>query len=105
MQRARHDVVNMAITHHPRIDRRLLLLLWHLADRWGRVTPDGIRVPMRLTHTLLADLVAARRPSVTTAFSQLQDEGHLSRQENVVVLHGNPPTDFDAVASTLPQEG
>ena len=104
MQRARHDVVNMAITHHPRIDRRLLLLLWHLADRWGRVTPDGIRVPMRLTHTLLADLVAARRPSVTTAFAQLEDEGHLSRHDNIIVLHGEPPAEFHVVAPALPHE-
>jgi CRP/FNR family transcriptional regulator, cyclic AMP receptor protein len=104
MQRARHDVVNMAITHYPRIDRRLLLLLWHLAERWGRVTPDGIRIPMRLTHTLLADLVAARRPSVTTAFAQLEDEGHLSRHENVIVLHGEAPTEFQAVAPSLPHE-
>lgn len=104
MQRARHDVVNMAITHYPRIDRRLLLLLWHLADRWGRVTPDGIRIPMRLTHTLLADLVAARRPSVTTAFAQLEQEGHLSRHENIIVLHGEAPTDFHAVASSLPHK-
>jgi hypothetical protein len=89
----------MAITHYPRIDRRLLLLLWHLADRWGRVTPDGVRIPMRLTHTLLADLVAARRPSVTTAFAQLEDEGHLSRHDNIIVLHGEAPADFDVVAS------
>jgi predicted GNAT family acetyltransferase len=34
----------MAIAHYPRIDRRLLMLMWHLADRWGRVTPNGIRI-------------------------------------------------------------
>jgi CRP/FNR family cyclic AMP-dependent transcriptional regulator len=35
MQRSRTLVVNMAIAHYPRIDRRLLMLMWHLADRWG----------------------------------------------------------------------
>ncbi len=101
MQRARHLAVHMAIVHYPRIDRRLLLLLWHLADRWGRVTPQGIRIPTRLTHTLLADLVASRRPSVTTALAQLEHEGHLSRQANVIVLHGEPPTDFHAAVPAL----
>jgi CRP/FNR family transcriptional regulator, cyclic AMP receptor protein len=97
MQRARHFAVTMAIAHYPRIDRRLLLLLWHMADRWGRVTSEGIRIPLRLTHTLLADLVASRRPSVTTGLAQLEHEGYLTRHENVIVLRGEPPTDFDAV--------
>jgi CRP/FNR family cyclic AMP-dependent transcriptional regulator len=99
MQRARHLAVNMAIAHHPRVDRRLLLLLWHLADRWGRVTPHGIRIPVRLTHTLLADLVAARRTSVTTALAHLEHEGHVSRDGNLIVLHGEPPADLHATGT------
>jgi CRP/FNR family cyclic AMP-dependent transcriptional regulator len=99
MQRARHLAINMAIAHNARIDRRLLLLLWHLADRWGRVTSDGVRIPVRLTHTLLADLVAATRPSVTAAFAQLERAEHLTRHHNIVVLHGEPPADFLAVAT------
>jgi CRP/FNR family cyclic AMP-dependent transcriptional regulator len=99
MQRARHFAVTMAIAHYPRIDRRLLLLLWHLADRWGRVTSEGIRIPLRLTHTLLADLVASRRPSVTTGLAQLEHEGYLTRHDNIIVLRGEPPTDFDGVGS------
>ena len=30
------------------------MLLWYLAERWGRVTPDGVIVPLRLTHETLA---------------------------------------------------
>jgi CRP/FNR family transcriptional regulator, cyclic AMP receptor protein len=101
MRRTRNLAVNMAITHYPRVDRRLLLLLWHLADRWGRVTPEGIRIPMRLTHTLLADLVASRRPSVTTGLALLERQGYLGRHDNVIVLHGEPPTDFHAVATSI----
>jgi CRP/FNR family cyclic AMP-dependent transcriptional regulator len=101
MRRARHFAVNMAIAHYPRIDRRLLLLLWHLADRWGRVTPDGIRIPLRLTHTLLADLVASRRPSVTTALAELEHDGHLRRLGNTIVLLGEPPTNFQAIGTPL----
>ena len=86
------------------LNRRLLLLLWHLADRWGRVTPDGVRIPLRLTHTLLADLVASRRPSVTTALALLEHEGHLVRDDNTIILVGEPPTDFHTVAATLEGE-
>ena len=93
MERSRTLAVNMAIAHHPRIDRRLLLLLWHLADRWGRVTPLGIRIPVRLTHTVLADLVASRRPSVTTGLRLLERDGLLSRHDRMIVLHGAPPGD------------
>ena len=99
MRRARDFAINMAIAHYPRIDRRLLLLLWHLADRWGRVTPEGIRIPLRLTHTLLADLVASRRPSVTTALTELEHQGLLSRDGHTIVLHGEPPCDFEATAA------
>jgi CRP-like cAMP-binding protein len=98
MQRARHLAIHMAIAHHPRIDRRLLLLLWHLADRWGRMTPDGIRIPVRLTHTLLADLVAAGRPSVTTGLAWLEHDGLISRDGTTIVLHGEP-SDLDALVA------
>ncbi len=47
------------------------MLLWHLADRWGRVRSEGVVLPLRLTHSVLADLVAARRPTVTTSLSEL----------------------------------
>jgi CRP/FNR family transcriptional regulator, cyclic AMP receptor protein len=94
MERSRTLVVNMAIAHYPRIDRRLLMLMWHLADRWGRVTPDGIRIPLRLTHQLLADLVASRRPSVTSGLAQLAREGLISKVGDAWMLHGEPPIEL-----------
>src|SRR3954466_3970829 len=94
LQRSRAPAGNMAIPLYPRIDRRLLFLMWHLPDRWGRVTPDGIRIPLRLTHQLLADLVASRRPSVTTGLTQLTQQGHISKLGDAWVLHGEPPTEL-----------
>jgi CRP/FNR family transcriptional regulator, cyclic AMP receptor protein len=96
MHRTRHLAINMAIAHYPRVDRRLLLLLWHLAHRWGRVTPAGVRIPLRLTHTLLSDLVASRRPAVTTGLAHLEREGLLSREDNLITLHGEPPGELRA---------
>lgn len=75
------------------MDTRLLVLLWYLADRWGRVRPDGILVPLKLTHETLGRLIGARRPSVTTALHTLTEQGRISRsQERFWILHGDPPT-------------
>ena len=60
-----------AIASQPRLEVRLALLLWHLAARWGRVEPGGIRLPLPLTHQLLGRLVGAERPSVSHALARL----------------------------------
>lgn len=64
-----------AITCQPRLEVRLVLLLWHLAARWGRVEPGGIHLTLPLTHRLLGQLAAAERPSVSHALSRLAHAG------------------------------
>jgi len=91
LRRSRQLTANMAIVHQPRVDTRLALLLWQLAARWGRVRRDGVLVPLRLTHALLADLVAARRPTVTSALSDLARRGVLRQVEEGWLLLGQPP--------------
>jgi CRP/FNR family transcriptional regulator, cyclic AMP receptor protein len=98
MMRSRTLAIGMAIAHYPQISRRLLLVLWHIADRWGRVTPEGVRIPLHLPHELLADLVAARRPAVTTALGQLSDEGLVVRDRRGFLLTGD-------VLAALDREG
>src|SRR4051794_37868690 len=44
--RAHRLAVTQAISQLNRVDRRLLALFWHLAERWGRVARDGIAVPL-----------------------------------------------------------
>jgi hypothetical protein len=91
-RRAHHLAVALAIAHHQRVGDRLLLTLWHLAERWGRVHPDGIVIPLALGHQRLADLVGAQRQSVTTAMGQLTRDGQVSRRDNGHwVLRGEPP--------------
>jgi hypothetical protein len=91
-RRAHSLAVCLAIAHHQRVDERLLLTLWHLADRWGRVRPDGIAVPLPLSHQRLADLVGAHRPSVTTAMGDLVRSGAVTRADDGLwMLHGAPP--------------
>jgi hypothetical protein len=94
-RRAHALAVCLAIAHHQRVDDRLRLTLWHLAERWGRVTADGIVVPLSLPHQRLADLVGAHRPSVTTAMGELTRAGALSRREDGTwLLHGRPPEEL-----------
>jgi CRP-like cAMP-binding protein len=94
-RRAHHLAVALAIAHHQRVDDRLLLTLWHLAERWGRVHGDGIVVPLPLSHQRLADLVGAQRQSVTTAMGGLTRSGVVSRRDNGDwVLHGPPPEEL-----------
>ena len=94
-RRAHHLAVALAIAHHQRVDDRLLLTLWHLAERWGRVTADGIVVPLPLGHQRLADLIGAQRQSVTTALGGLARAGSISRRDDGDwVLHGEPPEEL-----------
>lgn len=78
-ERARMLAFQHVASHIPGLDGRLLALMWALADRWGRVTCDGVVIPLPLTHAVLAELVGASRPSVSTALSQLAREGVLRR--------------------------
>ncbi|HEY1520210.1 MAG TPA: Crp/Fnr family transcriptional regulator [Solirubrobacteraceae bacterium] len=91
LERSRNLATNMAIVHQARVHVRLHMLLWHLADRWGYVRPDGVVVPLRLTHTVLADLAAAQRPTVSKALGQLAGQGLVTALPEGWLLSGEPP--------------
>jgi CRP-like cAMP-binding protein len=78
--RARNLALTQAVTHLPRAHPRLLMLFWILADRWGTVSPEGVRVALPLTHETLAMLVGSRRPTVTIALQRLARAGLLVRE-------------------------
>jgi hypothetical protein len=94
VMRSRHLLVNLAIVHNARVADRLHMLLWHLAGRWGRVRGDGVLVSVRLTHTVLADLVAARRPTVTSALGELTRRGLVRSVDEGWLLSGEPPREL-----------
>src|SRR5579884_1716375 len=75
-QRLRLGSLSLALHQSPRVEERLWLALWQLADRFGRVSPSGAVVTLpRVTHRVLAEVVAVRRPSVTSAMKRLRDSG------------------------------
>jgi CRP/FNR family transcriptional regulator, cyclic AMP receptor protein len=94
LERSRNLVVGIAIIHHPRVEVRLQMLFWHLADRWGHVRPDGMALPIQVPHTLLAELLAAQRPTVTTAMSELARRGLVVPMHRGWLLRGQPPAEL-----------
>jgi CRP/FNR family transcriptional regulator, cyclic AMP receptor protein len=100
-RRQRGLAVRLVVNQLVRLEDRLLLALWALAERWGRVTPDGVLVPMGLTHSALARLVGARRPSVTSALGDLSRDRLLERTEDGWLLRGDPAHLVDPVTERL----
>ena len=88
-RRARNLNVQRAIASQPRLEVRLALLLWHLASRWGKVEPGGIRLHVPLTHQLLGRLVGAERPSVSHALARLAHAGLITGHGDEWHLHGS----------------
>jgi CRP-like cAMP-binding protein len=71
-----------AIAQLPRVDQRLMAFFGHLAERWGRVAPSGVVVPLQLTHETLGRLIGARRPTVSLALKELAASGVLERRSD-----------------------
>ena len=90
--------VQRAITSQPRLEVRLTLLLWHLAGRWGRVEPGGIRLALPLTHRLLGRLVGAERPSVSHALTRLSQAELVTSRDGALHLHGTAAEHLAALA-------
>ena len=83
-------VTQMMICQLPRVDERLLALMWLLAESWGQVTRSGTLLPIGLTHASLGGLIGARRPTVTLALGNLTEAGLLERQPRGWMLTGSP---------------
>jgi CRP-like cAMP-binding protein len=75
-----------AMSQLSRVDARIVAMLWDLADRWGRVAPGGVIIPMRLTHAAIGTLVGAQRPTVSLALKSLDDLGTVRRHGKAWVL-------------------
>lgn len=101
-ERAERLAVHQAIVQLPRVDLRVLALLWHLAERTGRVGPEGVILPLPLTHELVGRLIGARRPTVSLAVKQLVRRGHLARYADGWQLSSSMP---DLAAELPPGQG
>jgi CRP/FNR family cyclic AMP-dependent transcriptional regulator len=95
-ERAHTLAFNVAIHCLRHVHIKLLVLFWHLADRFGRVTPEGIHVPLPLSHSDLGELVGAQRPSVSVALKRLDQEGLVTRRtdDKTWLLSREPPAEL-----------
>lgn len=102
VMRSRSLTIALAIVHMRRAEPRLYALLWHLADRFGRVTTSGVHLPLRLTHETLADLASLRRPSASTTLARMTREGLLERRgDGTWLITGAPPDDLSGQDDAL----
>jgi hypothetical protein len=98
VRRSHRMSIHEALLQLSPVETRLLVLFWHLAERWGRVTPAGITLRLRLSHALLGQLVGCRRASVTTALQHIYASGEVARRaDGTWLLTGDPPDELAAV--------
>lgn len=92
VRRSRALAADAAAANIVGLEERLLMALWQLAETWGAARRDGVHLTIRLPHRLLAELMGARRPSVTSALAGLKSDGRLGRTpDGFWVLRGEPP--------------
>jgi CRP/FNR family cyclic AMP-dependent transcriptional regulator len=83
--------LQLAICQLPRVEDRVLCMLWLLAESWGQVTSHGTALRLHLTHETIGGLVGARRSTVTLALGQLAEAGTILRQDRGWLLLEPPP--------------
>jgi CRP/FNR family cyclic AMP-dependent transcriptional regulator len=79
-ERSHRLAERLALASIPSLPERLLALMWHLAERWGVVLPEGVLIPLPLSHQVLADLACAQRPSVSVALKHLVNDQRAARR-------------------------
>jgi hypothetical protein len=94
IDRSRALVLRLAITQNPNMSERVHLLLWHLADRWGRREAGQVLLGLRLSQDLLGELLGAHRSSINAALHDLTERGAIERRAGTWALCGDPPGDL-----------
>lgn len=76
----------LAVRSQRRPTIALLRLLEWLGREFGRATPEGWEIKLRLTHQDLADLSGFSRVTVTRAVQQLEQRGLIDRTLHSIVV-------------------
>ena len=66
------------------VPARLASKLLDLMDRYGRVTPTGIRIDERFTHLQMAEMIGTSRETLTKVLNELRDAGLIDVRERLV---------------------
>jgi len=66
---------------------RIAAILSELADRYGRTSPDGVVITLRVSQRDLAGLVSASREAVARALRTLREHEVVSTGRQRIVIH------------------
>ena len=87
LRRKQDSISNFGnVRHTERVRRKLL----QLAQDYGKVTGDGVKLELPLTHALLGGMVGSERETVTRAIDRLEVSGFLTREDHSYRLHVSP---------------
>ena len=91
-ERALRLAVTQAISQLNRVDRRLLALFWHLAERWGRMTVRRRRAAddALAPHARVSSSALAGRPSRPPSASSAKQGVLARRSDGTWLLTGEP---------------
>jgi hypothetical protein len=103
-EQAERGAAHLVINQLPRVDQRLVAVMWLLAEKWGYVTPAGTVLPLALTHETLGALTGARRPTITLALTRLTESGQIVKTDAGWLIVAPPPEGAASVpAPAVPQ--
>ena len=106
MRRQRQATLLLEVRALPRVQDRVLAVLWSLAERIGHVTPDGVEVSVRLRQADVAALAGARRPTVNLTLRALREQGLVrSWSGGGYVLDPEVGSHVTARFSAVPRQG
>lgn len=78
--------MNSSETAFQSLAGRVARTLVELGGRYGEAVPSGVRIPIRLTHETMANMLGASRENVSRALSLLADRGDVQYTRRSVVI-------------------
>lgn len=83
LRKADRQIVNLALLG---ITDRICNVLLSLAEEEGAETEEGLVIPDRPTHQVLANMAGTARETVTRVLGRLQDEGYVRTEGRALVI-------------------
>ena len=78
-RRLQQAEILLTLLNKNQINERLLRFLAFLAREFGKESPEGIRIDIRLTHQQIANMVGTTRPTVTRLLGAFKKASLLSK--------------------------
>jgi CRP-like cAMP-binding protein len=86
-QRLQRTEAWLALLGQRLVADRLRSLLILLAEEFGQVEPQGVRLMIRLSHRQLASIIGSSRGTVTRLLGEFRNEGWLAIHQRQLILN------------------